>query len=47
VSDQEKMEASNMPWVNISITLSLQALHSAKKLQSLKIGPTDAKISFE
>jgi hypothetical protein len=43
------MEGSNTQCVNISITPSQeQALNSAQnKLQSLKIGPTDAEILFE
>jgi hypothetical protein len=46
--DQEKIEGSNTLCVNISITPSQQALISAQnKLQSLKIGPTNAKIMFD
>jgi hypothetical protein len=46
--DQEKMEGSHNPCVNICIMPSQQALNFARnKLQTLKIGPTDAEILFD
>ncbi len=46
--DQENIKVSNTQCVNISITPLQKALNSARnKLQSLKIGPTDAEIVFD